>query len=115
MNKNCTNLIPELEYPENKLCFAPMIGGPDVCHGDSGSPLICDGKLTGIVSQHDQQNNISIFINLYNYKSYIKENFTRKSNISGSVSSFPSLTLIMFILFCVPIICSYINKTIVYF
>lgn len=42
--------VYENKFTQNMLCAGFIKGGKGVCHGDSGSPLVCSGELRGVVS-----------------------------------------------------------------
>ncbi|KAJ7304130.1 hypothetical protein JRQ81_011657 [Phrynocephalus forsythii] len=76
-----SNPVCEAAYPWwtahcNVLCAGVLEGGKDSCRGDSGGPLICDGKLQGIVSFGGfpcaEPLEPGIYTKVYNYLDWIK-------------------------------------------
>ncbi|XP_046896443.1 trypsin-like [Hypomesus transpacificus] len=47
--KLCDESYPGM-ITQRMMCVGFMDGGRDVCNGDSGSPLVCQGELHGLVS-----------------------------------------------------------------
>uniref|UniRef100_A0AAY4AIY1 trypsin n=1 Tax=Denticeps clupeoides TaxID=299321 RepID=A0AAY4AIY1_9TELE len=48
-NKDCESSYPGM-ITRNMMCAGYLDGGKGVCNGDSGSPLICQGEVHGLVS-----------------------------------------------------------------
>ncbi|XP_061573194.1 trypsin-like [Cololabis saira] len=47
--EECENSYPGM-ITRRMVCAGFMDGGRDACNGDSGSPLVCEGELQGLVS-----------------------------------------------------------------
>lgn len=68
---------------ENNVCTGPLEGGISACSGDSGSPLVQNGELVGIVSWGyipcGQPNRPSVYVRVSAYTTWI--NYIR-NNVS---------------------------------
>ncbi|CAL8359355.1 unnamed protein product [Arctogadus glacialis] len=69
----------EASYPgmitARMMCVGFMDGGRDVCNGDSGSPLVCEGVLTGLVSWGQgcaEPNYPGVYVKVFEYLSWIE-------------------------------------------
>ncbi|KAG8433704.1 hypothetical protein GDO86_012165 [Hymenochirus boettgeri] len=73
----CRSSYPTDIITDNMLCAGDMAGGKDTCEGDSGGPLICDGKLQGITSWGNPvcglPNKPGIFTIVSNYIDWIQD------------------------------------------
>ncbi|XP_049903113.1 trypsin-like [Epinephelus moara] len=47
--QDCENAYPGM-ITRRMMCAGYLDGGRDACNGDSGSPLVCDGEVHGLVS-----------------------------------------------------------------
>ncbi|KAL6489408.1 hypothetical protein MHYP_G00031490 [Metynnis hypsauchen] len=68
----CKSAYPGLT--SNMFCAGFLEGGKGTCQGDSGSPLVCNGHLQGIVSWIygcGQKNKPDVYIKVSNYVSWI--------------------------------------------
>ncbi|XP_054478220.1 trypsin-like [Anoplopoma fimbria] len=48
-DQDCKKAYPDMISPR-MMCAGYMDGGRDTCNGDSGSPLVCNGEVHGLVS-----------------------------------------------------------------
>ena len=48
--ENCRNTCPRCIITDENICAGLADGGLGACSGDSGSPMMCNNKLIGIVS-----------------------------------------------------------------
>uniref|UniRef100_A0A6J0V8N2 Kallikrein-14-like n=1 Tax=Pogona vitticeps TaxID=103695 RepID=A0A6J0V8N2_9SAUR len=64
-------------FTEKQICAGALEGGIDSCRGDSGSPLVCNGLLHGLVSWGPQtcgaKNSPAIYTEICKYRDWIEE------------------------------------------
>ncbi|XP_053254395.1 trypsin-like [Podarcis raffonei] len=64
-------------FADNEICSGKMEGGKDSCQGDSGSPLICNGVLHGLVSSGAvkcaSKKNPAVFMEICKFWKWIEE------------------------------------------
>ncbi|XP_078507082.1 trypsin-3-like [Lissotriton helveticus] len=71
----CSNAYPG-RITKNMFCAGYMEGGKDSCKGDSGGPMVCDGKLMGVVSWGDGcavKNQPGVYAPVCNYTAWVKD------------------------------------------
>ncbi|XP_031240151.1 kallikrein-13 [Mastomys coucha] len=75
-DEECRQVYPG-KITANMLCAGTKEGGKDSCEGDSGGPLICNGKLYGIISWGDfpcgQPNRPGVYTRVSKYLRWIHE------------------------------------------
>ncbi|XP_017177931.1 kallikrein-13 isoform X3 [Mus musculus] len=75
-DEECRQVYPG-KITANMLCAGTKEGGKDSCEGDSGGPLICNGKLYGIISWGDfpcgQPNRPGVYTRVSKYLRWIRE------------------------------------------
>ncbi|KAJ8666837.1 hypothetical protein QAD02_008499 [Eretmocerus hayati] len=89
-NSDCKKLIPDHaeKITTYDFCALPTVGANKAgsCNGDSGSPLIQDGTIVGIVTwgphssseEQCQSGYPDIFLNIFKYLDFINENIIRQ-------------------------------------
>ncbi|KAJ7304180.1 hypothetical protein JRQ81_011711 [Phrynocephalus forsythii] len=64
-------------FTEKQICAGALEGGIDSCRGDSGSPLVCNGLLHGLVSWGPKtcgaKNSPGIYTEICKYRDWIEE------------------------------------------
>ncbi|XP_066494732.1 trypsin-like [Tiliqua scincoides] len=64
-------------FEENEICSGILEGGKDSCQGDSGSPMICNGIIHGIVSWGAEvcadKGKPAIYTAVCNFREWIEE------------------------------------------
>nr|AAD30107.1 trypsinogen-like serine protease [Notothenia coriiceps] len=71
----CENAYPGMISPR-MVCAGYMEGGKDACNGDSGSPLVCDGEVQGLVSWGQgcaEPNYPGVYVKLCEFHSWFEE------------------------------------------
>ncbi|CAL8340291.1 unnamed protein product [Gadus morhua 'NCC'] len=71
---DCEAAYPGMISPR-MVCAGYMDGGRDACNGDSGSPLVCEGVLTGLVSWGRgcaEPNSPGVYVKVYQFLSWIQ-------------------------------------------
>nr|AAB57732.1 pretrypsinogen-like serine protease [Dissostichus mawsoni] len=71
----CENTYPGL-ISTTMVCAGYMEGGKDACNGDSGSPLVCDGEVQGLVSWGQgcaEPNYPGVYVKLCEFHSWFEE------------------------------------------
>ncbi|XP_053123540.1 kallikrein-8-like [Hemicordylus capensis] len=70
------------DFTENEICAGKLEGGIDSCQGDSGSPMICNGVLHGIVSwganECGEKQKPAIYTEICKFRKWIDETIARK-------------------------------------
>ncbi|XP_067399707.1 trypsin I-P38-like [Emydura macquarii macquarii] len=73
-SSECSNAYPG-QITNNVICIGYPEGGKDCCPGDSGSPVVCNGELQGIVSWGigcAQKDYPRVYTKVCNYVSWIQ-------------------------------------------
>ncbi|KAF3839337.1 hypothetical protein F7725_018054 [Dissostichus mawsoni] len=71
-----TEAVAPIPLPTRMVCAGYMEGGKDSCNGDSGSPLVCDGEVHGLVSWGQgcaEPNYPGVYVKLCEFHSWFEE------------------------------------------
>ncbi|XP_036615924.1 cationic trypsin-3-like isoform X2 [Trichosurus vulpecula] len=74
-DSSCHSAYPG-RITSNMICVGYLEGGKDSCQGDSGSPVVCNGELQGIVSWGygcAQKGKPGVYTKVCNYVDWIEE------------------------------------------
>ncbi|KAK5891915.1 hypothetical protein CesoFtcFv8_012344 [Champsocephalus esox] len=77
----CENAYPGM-ISSRMVCAGYMEGGKDACNGDSGSPLVCEGEVHGLVSWGQgcaEPNYPGVYVKLCEFHSWFEEVLTANS------------------------------------
>ncbi|XP_049643043.1 kallikrein-1-like [Suncus etruscus] len=82
-NDVCAHAYWSHKVTDFMLCAGNMEGGKDVCRGDSGGPLICDGMFQGITSLIGwpcaKPKQPSVFVRIFSYVDWIRGTMAKNS------------------------------------
>ncbi|XP_012283016.1 trypsin-3 [Orussus abietinus] len=84
--KTCGDLIQGYYIPDGSICAGYKEGGKDACQGDSGGGMICDSRLTGIVSGGigcALPKTPGFYTEVYQYRKWIQSTMSKNSQAAA--------------------------------